>query len=609
MPTVPLVNSPSVSPTTTSGARYSAPGLVKPDAPNGARFNTRPQEVQVDTRQLMADANRPNPMRESLSRLSDIAMKVQLDAEEQANQVRVNEALNQAVQSRLALTYDPEQGYVHLQGKAALDRPDKKSLSVEYGEKYQETLSSIAAGLGNDKQRAIFMEKAGALSTQFQGGLMEHTAKEFSNHSLSVQSGTIATNIGQMGLMFGDPDALAQSVSAIKAATAEEGRLRGWSGSEVEATTIKNLSMGHATVIKSAIDADMHEFADEYFKIHKGELSNEARLTVTKLVDEGVMEAKVQRVSDGLLDKYGADTSAAMSEIREKYQGKERAEIETRVIARVKQERDFLKQRQDDVMTQAWTTLQSGGKLSPSVLAQMHPEDREKLRKYQRSRAEEGNVARKTNIAAWLAFADTPPAELAKMTAGDLLRNYGNHMSDSDLKSAQGKIVAARAAVEKGDHSGLQLFTVQDAVKTGARDLGIIPKTGSKLSDSQQEALDTFKHKIQDKVNNWEAQNPGKRASNELIGEIVQKEKVNVARVRGFFRDETKPVITMDDDDLGKAYVTVRAADGKGIDKVPLASVPASYRMDAIQRRKARGLPVTESAIAQMWVADGKPKN
>lgn len=606
MPTVPVMNAPSVAPTTTAGARFSAPGLVNPTAPNGAGFEIRTPELRADTRQIWADAEKASAGVPGMDKLINLANKIQLDAIEQANQVRINEALNEAVQTRLALTYDPKEGYVHLQGKAAIERPDNKSLDMEYGQRYDDAIQGIAARLGNDRQRAIFMEKASTLSTQFKGGLMEHVAKEFTNHSLSVQSGTIATSIGQMGLSFGDPEALSQSIAAIKGATAEEGRLRGWSAQQIEAATVKNLSAGHATVVKSALDAGMNEYAEEYFKIHKAEFSNEARMTVQAAVNEGVLEVKVQNAADSLIEKYGSDSAGAMEEIRQKYEGKERKEIENRFLLEARRQREFQKERQDEAMQNAWGKIQAGQRLTPFELSQMHPKDRAELQRYQRSLAEDGR--RKTDVRAWLEFADTPVRELANMTAGDLLRKYGNSLSDADLRAAQGKIVSAREAVEKGDGAGLQVFTVQDAVKTAARDMGIIPKTGTKMTESQQESFDAFRLKLQDRVTLWESQN-GKKANQEVIQDLVAQEKLNVVRVRGFLTDDTKPVMMLDDKEMGKAYTTVRAADGKGIEKVPLSSIPATYRADAIRRRKARGLPITEGAIAQMWVADGKPRD
>src|SRR5690242_12862049 len=68
--------------------------------------------------------------------------RMQIDAQNQVNQTRVNDANNQAVEAKLHLTYDKENGYINLQGKSALDRPDGKPLDVEYGDKFKERIDS-----------------------------------------------------------------------------------------------------------------------------------------------------------------------------------------------------------------------------------------------------------------------------------------------------------------------------------------------------------------------------------------------------------------------------------------------------------------------------------
>jgi murein DD-endopeptidase MepM/ murein hydrolase activator NlpD len=50
-----------------------------------------------------------------------------------------------------------------------------------------------------------------------------------------------------------------------------------------------------------------------------------------------------------------------------------------------------------------------------------------------------------------------------------------------------------------------------------------------------------------------------------------------------------------------KAFVTV------GAQKIPLASIPADQRAQAITALRGRGIPVTEQAIANLWVQAGKP--
>lgn len=610
MPRVPTLDAPSVANTTTAGQRFSAPQIADPVAPNGARFNTQAQDIQVDTSRVRAAQGLNDTLADGLNKMASVAMKAQMEAVEQANQIKINDALNKATQARLALTYDPEQGYVHLQGNAAIERPDNRSLDAEYTERFADSIAEIEKGLGNDKQRAIFREKAGNLMVQFQGGIMQHVAKEYASHAISVQEGTIATNIGRMALEYGNPEAVQDSVNAIKAATAQEGKLRGWSAKQTEAAMVENLSRGHSAVIQSTID-QMPDYAKTYFEIHKAEFTPTARLAAQRLVDEGAFETKTQDASDALWEKHGGDMKAIMGEVREKYEGKERDAIETRLTARNSKERQFQKQYEDDIMEKALDRLSRGQNIPTSLMAQLSPRDRLQVQRELKSRAEANAPARKTDMKTWLAFADMSTEEKAKLSMADLYRLAGPGMSDADLKSAAREVQQAREAVAKGQPPGLQLMTVTEVVKQEARALGIIPADpGKKLSGDQEQALDRFRTDLQGRIVNLE-QSTGKKATQDDILKITQQMKVDTVRVRGrlFGESDPVPVVSLDPSQQERAQVTVKSADGKGIETVRVGSVPAAFRLEYANRARARGLPVREYDIAQAWIRAGKPKD
>jgi hypothetical protein len=610
MPRVPTLDAPSVVNTTTSGQRFSAPQIADPVAPNGARFSTQAQDIRVDTSGVRAAQGLNDTLSEGLNKMASVAMKAQMEAVDQANQIKINDALNKATQARLALTYDPEQGYIHLQGNAAIERPDKRSLDAEYSERFADSISQIEQSLGNDKQRAIFREKAGGLMVQFQGGLMQHVAKEYASHALSVQEGTIATNIGRMALEYGNPEAVMDSMNAIKAATAQEGKLRGWSAKQTEAAMVENLSRGHSAVIQSTIDS-MPEYAKTYFDIHKAEFTPQARLAAQKLVDEGAFETKTQDASDSLWEKHGGDMKAIMGEVREKFDGKERDAIETRLTARNSKERQFQKQYEDDVMEKALDSMSKGQRIPPSVMAQLSPRDRIQIQDRMRSLANAAEKPRKTDMRTWLAFADMSKEEKAKLSMADLYRLAGPGMSDADLKSAAREVQQAKEAVSKGEPPGLQLMTVTEVVKQEARSLGIIPADqGKKLSGDQEQALDRFRNELQGRIVNHERMT-GKKASQEDITSITQQMKVDTVRVRGrlFGESDPVPVVALDPSQQERAQVTVKSSDGRGIETVPLRSVPAAFRLEYANRARSRGVPVREYDIAQAWIRAGKPKD
>lgn len=82
-----------------------------------------------------------------------------------------------------------------------------------------------------------------------------------------------------------------------------------------------------------------------------------------------------------------------------------------------------------------------------------------------------------------------------------------------------------------------------------------------------------------------------------LDGMLIDK-----AFVDSWGSDENKPVLLMSEDDLKSAYVKV------GQEEVRLAQIPAGERAKITSALKTRGMPVTEQAIAELWIKAGKPR-
>jgi hypothetical protein len=558
---------------------------------------TLPQaRVQAQNMPDVAGAQLQNTGRALMGLGQDVG-RIQLEAAKQADQVRLNDAMNKAVQAKLRLTYDPNEGFVHLKGDAALTRPDGKSLDTEYGERYQQELDAIEQGLGNENQRLAFRQQSGQLSNQFRGSTTQHVAKEYGDFQVSVQQGTIKTGQQQMSLAWGDAEAVSQSVNAIKAATAETGRLQGWSAKQTEAATVEALSPGHASVVSAAIDAGKLDYAREYMKQNTAELTPQARLQLTKVLDEGTFETTAQANTEKFITQAGGDTAKALELARASLTGKD----EDAVVQRIKvidSEKTALRERdQKAAADEAWKSVAGGRMPPPSVMARLDGRDAIAIRK----QLSEGSP-RKTDVSKWLEFTNKSPAELAQMDPAVLLREYRAHFSDADLRNANEMILGAKGLKGgKGNNDGLQIYTTTDVLTRSAREMGILPKSGNKVNPKQDQAFSEYQEKMQVKVNAWEAANK-KKASPEVLASLVNEEKMNKVYLDTWGSDEEKAVIALSDADIPKAYVRV------GEREIKLTSIPVDYRASATRRIQSKGLPVTEQLIAQMWAADNPKK-
>jgi len=212
------------------------------------------------------------------------ASEIFRDQLHEANMLRVDEAITQAKQAQDHMTFDPTNGYAHLKGKDALERPDGKSLSEEYGSAYDDTIRQIGDGLGNDAQRRLFSRSANALSTTFKGELERHTANETVEYGKSVQIGKIGVLQRDMSLAYADKERTARSVGAIRDAVGQLAHYQGWSADETTLKTQAALSEGHSAALNSMIDSNDLDSAEAYLDTHKADMTAEDIFKATKVL-------------------------------------------------------------------------------------------------------------------------------------------------------------------------------------------------------------------------------------------------------------------------------------------------------------------------------------
>lgn len=193
-------------------------------------------------------------------------MKLQMDLQEQANILRVEDAKNQLNEYKLKLSYDKDAGYTSITGVTALQRESGKPLSDEYAELYKEQASQLAQKLGNDQQRMMFSEFATKDGQSFQAGVMRHETEQFKTYALSVREGTIASKINEIGLRYREPDVVDASIEAIKASAYDMARMQGKSGSWAQVQADEMVSKAHTSAITSALKNKDVEYAHSYFK-------------------------------------------------------------------------------------------------------------------------------------------------------------------------------------------------------------------------------------------------------------------------------------------------------------------------------------------------------
>lgn len=419
MPRVPIYDNFQVDPTNLPNVQLR---------PAGARFDApfTGEQATLPGRQLQQFG-------QGMTQAGAGIAKVVQEEFEQANQVRVNDAVSQAVKARLELTFNPQEGFVNLKGENALKRPGDKSLDQEYGEKFQSRVDAIAKGLGNDAQRLKFKQQVDQISLQFQSSLNQHIAREFNTYQDSVDDGTIRTGQEQMALAWGNPAAIKQAQDAVRAAVVNKTGRYGLSGKSAEAALVEALSPGHAAVISAAVDAGSIEYARQYLKDNTTELTPQARLQLTKAVDVGDFEKRTQDAAGDLWAKFNGDIKGALAEARTRFSGKDEDAIVTRLKTLDAEKEALTKRSQAQAQDTAWDIFNRTGslaKIPATVQAAMDPQHWAALKNTARVQAEGQTVKTDPNIyyALTLASATDPNFK------GEDLRKYADKLSPTDFK-------------------------------------------------------------------------------------------------------------------------------------------------------------------------------
>jgi hypothetical protein len=419
MPRVPTYDNFQVDPTNLPNAQVR---------PVGARFDTPfTENMATAPGRAMQQAG------QNLSQAGITLTKIVADEMEQANQVRVNDAMSQLAKARLELTFNPTEGFVNLKGENALKRPGDKSLDQEYGERFQQRADMIAKGLGNENQRNNFKQKAGEIGLQFQSSLNQHMAKEFNVYQDSVDDGTIRTGQEQMALAWGDPAAIAQAQNSVRAAVVNKGSRFGLAGKAIEAAQVEALSPGHSAVIAAAVDAGSLDYARQYLKDNTAELTPQSRLQLTKAVEVGDFEKRTQNVAGDLWTKHSGNIKDALAEVRDKYSGKDEDGIVTRLKTLDSEKEALTKRGQAQAQDSAWDIFNRTGslaKIPATVQASMDPQHWAALKNTARAAADGKSVKTDSNIYYALTMASATDPNFK----GEDLRKYADKLSPGDFK-------------------------------------------------------------------------------------------------------------------------------------------------------------------------------
>lgn len=201
----------------------------------------------------------------------------------------------------------------------------------------------------------------------------------------------------------------------------------------------------------------------------------------------------------------------------------------------------------------------------------------------------------------WAAFLTLPPEELVKMTPASFYANYRTFLDDAHLERGMAIINDKHSATAEPAH--LEILSTTDRIKRAAQGAGILPEVGKAVSQDHANRFGQFEATVDQRVRDFESRSPGNRkASSEELQSIIDSTLLDKVFVDEWGTDPQRPLVALKDEEMNNAYVTV------GKEDIKLASIPVAQRATIISKLQGRNLPVTENAIARLWVSANKPQ-
>lgn len=298
------------------------PAIVTPRVQGGrmdpGRADTR-IEAGVDPRLAAIPGQQLQQTGRALSEAGGELGRIALDIQMQTNALVTDAAVNRAKEIQMRLVYDKDTGLTALRGFDALNRPDGRPLAAEYVSKFDEATQAIAGELKNEAQRLAFNAQVSQLRLSLENQAVQHEANAFREYNLSVQEGTIKTEIENIGLNYNNPEIVNPALERLKGAVAEQGFALGRSAQWITAQQREMTSKAHSVAIGAAIQNEQIAYAEAYLKRYSEDMTADdvlrAKGIVTKEVDGRVALAASARAMGDVVAHAGATDMGRMEAI------------------------------------------------------------------------------------------------------------------------------------------------------------------------------------------------------------------------------------------------------------------------------------------------------
>lgn len=455
-----------------------------------------------------------------------------------------------------------------------------KDLTKESADWWDKKIGEHSGNLSNPRQREIFTKRASGLRLQSVEGM---SAYESEQRRISLNESTTASITSSIDLAASQVGTPTER-NAIMGARADIikqldvlAKLNGYDGNTAEATALRDakrataLTNLHMQVIQNIANGQNGgERAKAYFEANKTEINGTNYDAIEKLWKTGMTKEKAQETAKALA-AMGETEASGLTWIRENLKGDEQEAASLEWRTRHAEMEAATRRMQSNYGDKAWDIYNKTGRYSAipvDVLNGMDPKAREQLKTHAQEKAKGREV--KTDFATWYDLQQ-------KIIAGEPvdLKQYAAQISTGDLKGLA--TLQSKPEPELKDAA-----TLQQQLAAEHNNLG----WGNTESDRQKKGA--FDKAVGDAIN-AEQNRTGKKLNYEERQKIIDRMLIQGEVLTGKWY--------MNDPD--KRYYETTPAERKAFK----ANIPPAQTKQIIEALKARGKPVTDEAIIDLYNA------
>lgn len=227
----------------------------------------------------------------------DQLVQLQKVEQQRVDTMRAEDAFTKLREKQLDLTVGPQNGFVNIKGGDAINRP----LFDDYSKRFSSEANLIAAGLGNDRQRELFMQRAKVAGLQFGEDVLRHTVREGDVYANQVFDGTVNTEIRNATAHWDEPSSVALSIERVNAAIQTQAQRLGTPPEQVEAKRLEVNGKIHSAIVAQALAEGNYKYAQDWYEKNKADIDKPTAVAVQKAVEDGTQKQLYADYSNNLL--------------------------------------------------------------------------------------------------------------------------------------------------------------------------------------------------------------------------------------------------------------------------------------------------------------------